>query len=106
MFEGRFSTHCRHFQKQKETGSCIQERLLSQTAMPGTNRPSRIFILPEEFISKLYDWAMEDPGGATLEQGKPRKRRIALNTTPLTEGERRQREDDMLKSLAEVMKQK
>jgi len=81
------------------------QQLLSETASP--EQIARVgFYLPEEFISKLYDWAMEDPEGAVLERGKPRKRTIALNTAQLTEGERRQREDDMLKSLAEAMKQK
>jgi hypothetical protein len=81
------------------------QQLLSETASPEQIARTG-FYLPEEFISKLYDWAMADPAGAALEKGKPRKRAIALNTAQLTEGERRQRESDMLKSLAEVMKQK
>ncbi len=61
---------------------------------------------PDEFISKLYDWAMADPAGAALEQGKPRKRKIALHPVPLTDGERRAREDEMLKALAQAMQPK
>jgi hypothetical protein len=80
------------------------QQLLSETA--SSEQIARVgFYLPEEFISKLYDWAMEDPAGAALEKGKPRKRTIAFNTAQLTEGERRQREEEMLKSLAEAMKQ-
>ena len=72
------------------------QQLLSETASP--EQIARVgFYLPEEFISKLYDWAMEDPAGAALEKGKPRKRTIAFNTAQLTEGERRQREEAMLK---------
>jgi hypothetical protein len=82
----------------------IQE-LLSETATP--EQIARVgFYLPEEFISKLYDWAMDDPGGAIAERGKPNKRKIAFDTAQMTDGERRVREVDMLKSLAEVMKRK
>jgi hypothetical protein len=82
----------------------IQE-LLSETATP--EQIAKVgFYLPEEFISKLYDWAMDDPGGAVVERGKPNKRKIAFDTAQMTDGERRAREADMLKSLAEVMKRK
>jgi len=64
------------------------------------------FYVPDEFILKLFDWATEDPEGVVIERGKPRRRKIALNTVQLTDGERRQREDDMLSSLAEAMKRK
>jgi len=82
----------------------IQE-LLSETATP--EQIAKVgFYLPEEFISKLYDWAMDDPGGAVVERGKPNKRKIAFDTAQMTDGERRAREADMLKRLAEVMKRK
>jgi type IV secretion system coupling TraD/TrwB family protein len=82
----------------------IQE-LLSQTAAP--EQIARVgFYIPEEFISKLYDWAMDDPGGAAVERNKPNKRKIAFDTVQMTDGERREREAEMLKSLAEVMKRK
>jgi hypothetical protein len=61
---------------------------------------------PAEFISKLHDWAMEDPDGAALERGKPKKRKIALSATQLTDSERQQREKDMLRSLTLAMKRK
>ena len=64
------------------------------------------FYSPEKFISKLHEWAMADPEGGTLEKGKPRKRKIAFNATQLTDEERRQRENELLKSLAQVMKRK
>jgi len=64
------------------------------------------FYAPEEFISKIHDWAMEDPGGAMIEKSKPRKRQIQFNSAHLTDEERRQREGELLKSLAQVMKQK
>jgi len=64
------------------------------------------FYSPEEFISKIHDWALDDPDGGTAEQGKPRKRKIVLHPVHLTDAERRQREADMLKSLTEAMKQK
>ncbi|HTX22332.1 MAG TPA: hypothetical protein VMD27_10825, partial [Candidatus Aquilonibacter sp.] len=96
--------HVAAISRNRKKLSRIQE-LLSETATP--EQIARVgFYLPEEFISKLHDWAMKDPEGATLEQGKPRKRKIAFDTAQLTEGERRQREVDMLKSLAEAMKPK
>jgi type IV secretion system coupling TraD/TrwB family protein len=80
-------------------------QLLSETATP--EQIARVgFYLPEEFMSKIYDWAMQDPAGAAVERGKPNKRKIDFNFTQLTEGERRQREADMLKSLIEIMRQK
>jgi hypothetical protein len=79
--------------------------LLIQTASP--EQIARVgFYLPEEFISRLYDWAMDDPEGGVLEKGKPKKRKIVFNIAQLTGIERKQREDEMLKSLVEVMKQK
>jgi hypothetical protein len=62
------------------------------------------FYSPEEFISQLHDWAMSDPAGGTTEKGKPRRRLIDLSAAGLTEDERRQREADMLKSLADLMR--
>jgi Type IV secretion-system coupling protein DNA-binding domain len=81
-----------------------------QELLAGAFSPDQIakvgFYAPEEFISKLHDWAIEDPGGGTLEQGQPRKRKIALNATQLSDKERRQRENDLLEKLAQAMKRK
>jgi len=63
------------------------------------------FYSPEEFISKLHDWALDDPDGGKIERGKPRKRKIEF-TTSMTEEERRKRENEMLKKLAQAMKRK
>ncbi len=43
------------------------------------------FYSPEEFISKLYTWAADDPEGGSLERGKPRKRPITLDEQRLNE---------------------
>jgi hypothetical protein len=96
--------HVAAISRNRKKLSRIQE-LLSATATP--EQIARVgFYLPEEFISKLYDWAMDDPDGAVAERGKPNKRKIAFDTVQMTDSERRQREADMLKSLAEVMKRK
>lgn len=55
------------------------------------------FYSPEEFISKLYDWATDDPEGGNLERGKLRKR-------PITLAEQRQNEKMMLAEIEERMK--
>lgn len=64
------------------------------------------FYSPEEFISKLYDWATDDPQGGLTEKGKPKKRKISFDAANLTGAELKQREDDMLKALVEAMKRK
>ena len=55
------------------------------------------FYSPEEFISKLYDWAADDPEGGSLERGKLRKR-------PITLAEQTQNEQLMLAEIKERMK--
>jgi hypothetical protein len=81
------------------------QQLLAPAATP--EQMARVgFYSPEEFVSKLHDWAMDDPGGGILEKGKPRKRKIVFDTSQLTEAERKQREEDMLKALTEAMKRK
>jgi hypothetical protein len=64
------------------------------------------FYSPSEFISLLFDWAAEDPEGGIVEKGKPKKRNVALNAAQLTEGERKQREKEMLESLNRAMKRR
>jgi hypothetical protein len=62
------------------------------------------FYVPEEFILKLYDWAADDPEGGAVERGKPRKQKIALVASQLSENERKQREKEMLEALRKAMK--
>jgi hypothetical protein len=96
--------HVAAISRNKKKLERIRESLV-QTASP--EQIARVgFYLPEEFISKLYDWAMDDPEGGVMEKGKPKKRKIAFNIAQLTGIERKQREDEMLKGLAEAMKQK
>jgi len=64
------------------------------------------FYLPEDFMARLYDWAMEDPEGGAVERDKPRKQKIQLGTADLTEADRKQIEKTMLSRLAEAMKRK
>jgi hypothetical protein len=49
-----------------------------------------------EFISKLYDLAASDPEGGKVEQGKPKKQDLNLNSGNLTEAERIENEARML----------
>jgi len=74
-------------------------------SLAGTDGGMVGFYSPEEFISKLHDWALDDPDGGKIERGKPRKRKIEF-TTSMTEEERRKRENEMLKKLAQAMKRK
>lgn len=77
-----------------------------QEVLGDTGGKSVGYYSPEEFISKLQGWALEDPGGATIEKNKPRKRQITIGSAHLTDAERRQLESELLKSLAQAMKQK
>jgi hypothetical protein len=62
------------------------------------------FFVPEEFLAKLFDWAAEDPAGAALERGKPRKQKIALDAGHLSEADRKKRESEWLSELRKAMK--
>jgi hypothetical protein len=77
-----------------------------QEALADAERLTVGFYSPDEFISKLHAWAMEDPDGGTLEKGKPRKRKIAFNTAQLTDAERQRREKELLNGLKQAMKRK
>jgi len=77
-----------------------------QQALAETGSPAVEFYSPTEFISKLHDWALDDPEGATLERGKPRKRQISFDAAPLSDAERRQLEKELLESLKQAMKSK
>jgi hypothetical protein len=78
-------------------------QLLAESLSP-EQCASVAFYSPEEFISKLHDWALDDPMGGATEKGKPRRRLIDLSASGMTEAERKQREDDMLKSLTDAMR--
>lgn len=79
----------------------IQKRFLESSPTQG----ERVgFYLPDEFISKLADWAVDDPEGGAIEQGKPRKRSIRLGAAALTEADRRQQENEWLKEMERRMK--
>jgi len=79
-------------------------RQLLAESLPPEECASVAFYSPEEFISKLHDWALNDPAGGATEKGKPHRRVIDLNAPGLTEAERKQREEDMLKSLTDLMR--
>lgn len=80
----------------------IQQQL---AAMTSADRIAKVgFYVPNEFISKLFDWAAADPEGGAIERGKPGKRKIALGSCALTESERTQREENMLEQLRRAMK--
>ena len=64
--------------------------------------PKVAYYSPEEFIAKLHDWAMEDPGGGAIERGKPRKRQFDF--TQKTAEQRASEEAKLRKNLAETMK--
>ena len=72
--------------------SQIQEAL-GNTVSPSTQVG---FYSPEEFVSKLYDWAADDPEGGSQERGKLRKR-------PITLAEQKQNEKTMLAELKKRM---
>ncbi len=75
-------------------------------ALGDTGHPStRVgFYSPEDFISKLYDWAADDSGSGNLERRKLRKQKIALDAGPISESERKAREKWMLDEICKAMK--
>ncbi len=62
------------------------------------------FYVPEEFVSKLYDWAADDPEGGAVERSKPRRRQNMLKAGQPSEVERNHREKEMLEALRKAMK--
>jgi hypothetical protein len=65
-----------------------------------------IYCTPETLLTRLEVWANEDPSGAETERMKPRKRIITLGAKPLSDAERIENQETMLKKLADVMKRK
>lgn len=80
----------------------IQQALAA--TIPAGQKTKVGFYVPAEFISKLYEWAADDPEGGSAERGKPRKRKDMLKYVQLSESERRQRQADMLATLRNAMK--
>jgi hypothetical protein len=63
------------------------------------------FYSPEEFMSKLTDWALDDPAGGIAERKNPhRNPSLNLISGPLTETEQKQNEQSMLDALKKKMK--
>jgi hypothetical protein len=77
-----------------------------QESLSGADIKQVGFYSPEEFISNLHAWAMDDPGGAVIEKNKPRKRQILFGGGQLSEEERRQHERKMLNDIQQAMKKK
>jgi hypothetical protein len=62
------------------------------------------FYSPSEFISLLFDWAAEDPEGGRVEQAKPRKQKIPLNSGNLSKAELEHRQELTLNNLRKALK--
>ncbi len=80
----------------------IQESL--PAVIPADQMDKVAFYAPDEFISKLFDWASADPHGGSVEQGKPKKQKISLGSVAMTEAERKRRENEMLDEIRKRMK--
>jgi hypothetical protein len=82
----------------------LVRQLFLETAT-GDQAAKVTFYAPDEFISKLNEWACDDPQGAEVERGKPRKRKISIAGSLLSDEERRATEKGMLQHIKEAMKQ-
>ena len=86
---------------------CVNRKkldLIEQTLGDVGSQTARVgFYSPQEFISKLYGWAADDPEGGSLERGKLRKQSISLASGTLTEAERKQKELALLAVIKERM---
>lgn len=89
---------------------CLNKRRLGNiecavAATLTTDQAKRVgYYLPNEFISRLYDWAGEEPAVRAGAPSKPRKQGINLFAGSLSDDERKRREQDMLKNLADAMR--
>jgi len=71
----------------------------------GANTKNVGFYSPEEFMTKLSDWALEDPEGGAAEKKNPHKNpNVNLSSHPLTDEERKANEKKMLEELKKKMK--
>jgi hypothetical protein len=62
------------------------------------------FYSPSEFITKLFDWAQDDPEGGEVEKAKPKKQPIDFTAGKLTADELELRQEKMLKKLRMALK--
>jgi len=84
----------------------VRIKLGVEEAVSETDASRVGYYLTDEFLSVIQDWAEQDPEGAQTEKGKPRKKKIDLGASGMTEDERRQRENDMLKRITDAMKKR
>ena len=80
--------------------------LIQQTLAGSGDLTERIgFYSPEQFMSQLSDWALNDPEGGKAEKNNPH-RNLSLNllSGALTEAERKQNEKMMLDALKQKLK--
>lgn len=88
--------------KSRKKSALIQE-LLSETH----GEVSKVgFYTPTQFIEQLNEWAEADPDGGSVERDKPKKRSKLSGSAELSEEERQQNEEIMLREIAERMKKK
>jgi hypothetical protein len=101
--DGKFS-HIAVVSKKPKKLARIQQLFL-ETATP--DEAAKVgFYSPDEFISKLNEWAMEDPDGGAVEREKPRKQPIVFDEEPITLEEQQQREAYLLAALKQALKPK
>jgi len=81
------------------------QQLFLETATPDEVAKVGFYSL-DDFISKLHEWAMEDPDGGAVEREKPRKQPIVFDEEPLTLEEQQQREAYLLAALQKALKPK
>jgi hypothetical protein len=80
--------------------------LIRKTLGASGEKPETVgFYSPEEFMSKLTDWAMDDPAGGIEEKKNPHKNpKLNLNSGLLTQAEQKQNEKMLLESLKQKLK--
>jgi hypothetical protein len=64
------------------------------------------FYTPGQFIEQLNQWAEADPDGGSVERGKPKKRSKISEAAELSDEERKQNEEIMLREILEQMKKR
>lgn len=64
------------------------------------------YLLPEEFIESLAQWAKTDPDSGDTERAKLKKTKVDISSGKLTDEERRNKEKEMLDKLKEAMRKK
>lgn len=61
------------------------------------------FYSPSEFITKLFDWAADDPKGGEVEKAKPKKQPIDFAAGKLSVSELEKNQQKMLERLKKVL---